>query len=1087
MSLLDKLNLGWSWSSRLPVELQTEAAECGLACLAMICGYYGYPSDLTELRRRLAVSLKGVNLKDLISMADRLGFASRPVRLELDELERLKTPCILHWDLNHFVVLGQISGDHVIVHDPASGVRRLPFGVVSRHFTGIALELTPVGGFAPVNKGPRLSMRSLIGRMVGLKRKLVQLFLLALAIEMFSILSPLFLQWVVDHALVTADRDLLVTLALAFGLLLLLKVTVSAMRGWMLIAMGASMKVQARSNLFSHLLGLPASYFEARHLGDVMSRFSSQDSILQAITTDVVEAVLDGLFTIVTLWIMFLLAPGLTSIVLVGALLYGLLRWFLYVPLRQASLEAIVWSARRDSHFLETLRGIKTIKLFNDQEGRRVHWLNLLIEAVNRQLITQNLRLIFRLANTLLIGALGILIVWLGARRVLASQMSVGMLLAFITYKDQFLGRISNLIDRGVDLSMLRLHADRLADIALSAPEPAQYSQLVEAPQPPVQVELRDVRFRYGDNESWVLNGVSLRVNAGEAVAIVGPSGCGKTTLLKILASLLSPTQGEILVDGQPLTQIGLRRWRSMIGVVMQDDRLFSGSIADNICFFADHPDFMRIEQCARLASLHDTIVAMPMGYNTLIGDMGTVLSGGQKQRLLIARAMYRQPSLLLMDEATSHLDTDNEELVSAAIRNTKVTRIIVAHRAETIRSTDRVIHLAPTQDRSVSAQKRPDARLPFSAAAEHPRAPPEPAELSQPMSELARWQSWNEFLEATGEDAGFMQTSWYADFRASVGYECFGVVIKDEDVIVGGAMVMKLSYSPEDCFYYISDGPILTGDEATASETFQLILESIDKHRSCEAQIVSHLRIEPRWRRVPEFVRGFATLTCQDPYTEPRATLWIDLRASEETILAQMKPKGRYNIRVAQRHGVSVVEDTSERGIADFLRIYQRTIGRHQIDAKAPGYFRILVAILSDCRRGSIFFAEHEGRRLAAALVVYFGGRATYLFGGSLALKRRVMAAYLLHFEIMRRAKARGCEWYDLWGVAPRDQPDHPWQDISVFKRKFGGVEVELAPTLDYVYDSAAHDRYLATLSSPTVTAEYERINNADDCCTSP
>ncbi|MFC4313205.1 peptidoglycan bridge formation glycyltransferase FemA/FemB family protein [Steroidobacter flavus] len=1077
MNLLDKLNLGWTWGSRLPIQLQTEAAECGLACLAMVSGYYGYSSDLTELRRRLAVSLKGVNLNDLISMANRLGFASRPVRLELDELERLKTPCILHWDLNHFVVLDQVSGDHAIVHDPASGVRRLPFAVVSRHFTGIALELTPVGGFAPVNPAPRLSMRSLIGRMVGLKRQLAQLFLLALAIEMFSILSPLFLQWVVDHALVTADRDLLTTLALAFGLLLLLKVIVSAMRGWMLIAIGASMKVQARSNLFSHLLGLPASYFEARHLGDVMSRFGSQDSILQAITTDVVEAVLDGLFTIVTLWIMFLFAPGLTTLVLMGALAYGLLRWFLYVPLRQASLEAIVWSARRDSHFLETLRGIKTIKLFNDQEGRRVHWLNLLIESVNRQLITQNLRLIFRLANTLLIGALAILIVWLGAGRVLASEMSIGMLLAFITYKDQFLSRISNLIDRGVDLWMLRLHADRLADIALSSPEPAEYSLPVEAPQPPVQVELRDVRFRYGDNEPWVLDGVSLRVEAGEAVAIVGPSGCGKTTLLKILASLLSPTQGEILVDGQPLTQIGLRRWRSMIGVVMQDDRLFSGSIADNICFFAACPDLVRIEQCARLASIHDTVVAMPMGYNTLIGDMGTVLSGGQKQRLLIARAMYRQPGMLLMDEATSHLDADNEELVSAAIRSTKVTRIIVAHRAETIRSMDRVIHLEPLRGRTLSVEKRREARLPPAAAAG-------PVEVSQPQLELPRWQAWNEFLHAAGDDAGFMQTSWYADFRASVGYECFGIVIKDGEVIVGGAMVMKLSYSSDECFYYICDGPVLTGDEATAKETFQIILESIDKHRRCEAQTVSHLRIEPRWRSVPEFVRGFTTLTCPDPYTEPRSTLWIDLRASEEAILAQMKPKGRYNIRVAQRHGVTVVEDTSERGLADFLRVYKRTVGRHQIDAKEPDYFRTLLAILSDRRQGSIYFAEHRGKRLAAALVVYFGGRATYLFGGSLVMNRQVMAGYLLHFEIMRRAKERGCEWYDLWGVAPQDQPDHPWRDISVFKRKYGGVEVALVPTLDHVYDRAAYGRYLVTLNPPGSTTEDKQNRSSDDRC---
>src|SRR5882762_2220615 len=402
MNPLDKLDFGGG--ARLPVYLQSEAAECGLACLAMIAGYYGFPSEFTELRRRLAVSLKGVNLKDLISMADRLGFAARPVRLDLDEIRLLKTPCILHWDLNHFVVLKRAVRDGVIIHDPAVGVRRLPIAQVSRHFTGVALEFTPVGGYEASKAPPRVGFRSLLGRMVGLQTSLFRLFLLALAIQVFSVVSPFFLQWVVDHALVTADQDLLLTLALGFTLLLLLKTAVTAMRGWMVIALGASLKVQGRSNLFSHLLGLPAAYFEARHLGDVLSRFGSQETILQAITTDMVEALLDGLFASLTLGIMFVFAPGLAALVLAGTLLYGLLRWAFYTPLRQACMQGIVWSARRDSHFLETMRGIKTIKLFNGQEGRRVHWLNLLVESVNRQLTTQNLRLVFKTINTLLIG-----------------------------------------------------------------------------------------------------------------------------------------------------------------------------------------------------------------------------------------------------------------------------------------------------------------------------------------------------------------------------------------------------------------------------------------------------------------------------------------------------------------------------------------------------------------------------------------------------------------------------------------------------------------------------------------------------------
>ncbi|MEQ1560760.1 MAG: peptidase domain-containing ABC transporter [Methyloglobulus sp.] len=691
MKIMERLNLGWG--KRLPMILQTEAAECGLACLAMQASYHGYHTDLADLRRRFSVSLKGATLQDLTGIARQLGLASRPVRLELEELRQLETPCILHWDLNHFVVLKSVSRNGIIIHDPGVGIRRLTFAMVSRHFTGVALELKPTSGFETAEATPRVKLRSLLGRMVGIKRSLFQVLSLALAIEVFAILSPLFMQWVVDHALVTADRDLLLTLALGFSLLLLLQTAVSAMRGWMLMALSASLKVQGRANLFSHLVNLPAAYFETRYLGDVMSRFGSQEIILQAITTELVEAILDGLMASLTLVIMFVFSPALTGVVLIGAVLYGLLRWVSYSPLRLSSSEAIIWAAKRDTHFLETLRGIKAIKIFNGQEARQTHWLNLLVETINRQLTTQKLQLLFRIGNQLLFGLLAILIVWLGAQRVLENTFSTGMLLAFIAYKDQFLRRVSELINKAVDLRMLSLHAERLADIALTEPEQvSQSTSSIARDYSSVSIEVRHVRFRYSDSDPWVLDDLNFHVAPGESVAIVGSSGCGKSTLLKLLVSLLQPTHGEILVNGEPLARIGVERYRSMIGVVMQDDQLFAGSIADNISFFADHPNPQRIEECAKLAAVHEDILAMSMGYSTLIGDMGTVLSGGQKQRVLIARALYHRPSVLLLDEATSHLDVGREKNVSAAIRNTQVTRIIVAHRPETIRSADRVI-----------------------------------------------------------------------------------------------------------------------------------------------------------------------------------------------------------------------------------------------------------------------------------------------------------------------------------------------------------------------------------------------------------
>ncbi len=679
---------------RLPVILQTEAAECGLACIAMIAAVHGYRAESADLRRRFGLSLKGATLKDLVRIADQIGLASRPLRLEVDELALLKLPCILHWNLNHFVVLKSVGRTGVVIHDPGFGVRRLSLQQVSRHFTGVALELTPTSRFEPATAPPRVRIGALLGQLVGIKRSLSQLFSLSLAIEVFAIVSPLFLVWVVDHAIVSSDGDLLLSLVLAFSLLLVLQTLISAVRGWVIVAFGASMRVQARANLFSHLLNLPAGYFDSRYMGDIMSRFGSQETIIQAITTEAVIALIDGLMCCVALLLMFVFAPILTVPVVLGALLYALLRWASYTRLRQASMEAIVWAARRDTHFLETLRGIRTIKLFNGQQERRAHWVNLLVETTNCQVETQKLDLLFRTANALLLGSIGILVVWLGAQRVIEGVFSVGMLVAFISYKDQFLRRVSELTNRLVDLRMLRLHAERLADIALTKPEPHHWSGDAPAAPHPVSVEVRDLSFRYGSNDPWVLEKVTFRIEAGESVAIAGSSGCGKTTLLKLLAGLLEPTEGGVYVDGEPLSRIGTERYRSMIGVVMQDDQLFAGSIADNISFFSEYPDEDRVVRCAKMAAVHDDIAAMSMGYATLIGDMGTVLSGGQKQRVLIARALYRKPSILILDEATSHLDVAREKAVNEAIRATRMTRIIIAHRPETIRASGRVIVL---------------------------------------------------------------------------------------------------------------------------------------------------------------------------------------------------------------------------------------------------------------------------------------------------------------------------------------------------------------------------------------------------------
>jgi len=690
MEIVPELRFGHA--KRLPMFLQTEAAECGLASIGMVACFHGHRVDLAALRRRFTVSLKGSTLAFLMQVAGRLHLAPRPLRLELEELGQLRAPCILHWDLNHFVVLKSTDARGAVVHDPAFGVRRLTLAQVSKHFTGIALELTPTSEFRPVDDRRRVRLRDLLGPVTGLRRSLAQVFVLALALQAIAVVAPFYMQWAVDGAVVSADRDLLTVLGLGFLLLTLIQVVLAAVRSWVVVYLSTTLNLQWLANVFSHLLRLPVSYFEKRHLGDVVSRFGAVTTIQRTLTSSFVEALIDGVMASVTLAMMFVYSATLTAAAIAAVSLYALLRWAFYDPLKRATEEHIVHTAKQQSHFLETVRGVQSIKLFGRQEERRSRWLNLVVDAVNQDLVAQKLGLGFRSANGLVFGAERIAIVWLGALLVLDSAFSIGMLFAFMSYKDQFSARVAGLIDKAIDLRMLNLQGERLADIVLTPPERESTNAAPETID--ASLEVRELSFRYSDMEPFVLLNCSFVVEPGESVAVVGASGGGKTTLVKLMLGLLAPTDGKIFAGGLDIQKLGIDRYRKLVGTVMQDDQLFAGSIADNICFFDPAPDQDAIEHFARLAAVHDDIAAMPMAYNTLIGDMGAALSGGQKQRILLARALYKRPRILFLDEATSALDVQKERAVNDAIRSLKLTRIIIAHRPETIASAERVIVL---------------------------------------------------------------------------------------------------------------------------------------------------------------------------------------------------------------------------------------------------------------------------------------------------------------------------------------------------------------------------------------------------------
>eukprot|EP00456_Euglypha_rotunda_P039019 TRINITY_DN2999_c0_g1_i9.p1 TRINITY_DN2999_c0_g1~~TRINITY_DN2999_c0_g1_i9.p1 ORF type:complete len:720 (-),score=124.74 TRINITY_DN2999_c0_g1_i9:2621-4780(-) len=710
--MLDQLS--FTFGRRLPMLLQTEAAECGLACIGMIVSYHGMRFGLHSLRQRFSISSKGTTLHTLAQLAESMGMVARPVKLELDDMRQLRTPCVLHWNFNHFVVLKNSDARGATVHDPAFGIRRLNWKELSDSFTGVALELWPGPRFERASPPPAIKLRQLVGPIVGLYRSLGQLLLLAVGIEAFAITAPLLLQWVADFVLVSSDKELLNLLLIGFSLHLFMHQFTVFFREWLLMIFSTTLKMQWHANAFSHLLRLPLSFFERRYLGDIVSRFGAIETIQKALTTSLLEAILDGVMSVLTLALMFVYSTHLGAIALGAMGLYAIGRWLWFAPLRLAAEEQIVHAAKQQSHFLETMRGIRTIKLFQRQPERQSVWLGLLVDQTNAELRTSKISIVYHAFNGTLFGIEHLAVIWFGAHLVLEQHFTIGMLLAFLAYKGQFDLRVSSLIDKAVELRMLGLQGERLADIVLT---PTEVDQGIATPSEvggelAPSIEVRELRLRYSDADPYVLNGLSLSIAAGECVAIVGPSGCGKTTLLNLLRGLIPVSEGQVLIGGRSLNKLSLNHLRQITASVLQDDALFAGSIADNISFFDRNPDPTLIEHCARLAAIDEEIMAMPTAYSTMIGDMGAALSGGQKQRLLLARALYKQPSILILDEATSHLDLACEERVNQAIAQLRMTRIIAAHRPQTIASADRIIRIVDGKAFEVSraGEAAPDA-----------------------------------------------------------------------------------------------------------------------------------------------------------------------------------------------------------------------------------------------------------------------------------------------------------------------------------------------------------------------------------------
>jgi ATP-binding cassette subfamily B protein RaxB len=691
--------LRFSSKKRLNIIMQAEASECGLACVAMLANFHGNHISLDKLRQLNPISIQGSNLTQLMQLGELLGFSCRALKVQLAELKELNTPCILHWNFQHFVVLQKVSKEHCNIADPALGTRKLSMQQISEAFTGVAIEMRPNTNFKKAQASQKLELTHFLSSATGVKRQLGILFGLSLLLQLFAIATPFYMQTVIDEVIVKSDSSLLNVLALAFLLLLCIDTVTLMLRERVMLYFSNQFSIHMATRVFTHLLSLPVDYFQKRHLGDIVSRFSSLQNIRHIVTSGIISGLIDGLMALLMLIVLFFYSSALASIVCLVVILYGFLRWLFFKPMKRQNMEVIQSQACENTHFMQSVRAIKTVKLNNKTTQRGSQWLNLLSNAMNKQIKLSRWQINFSVLNKILFGLENIIIIYLAAKLVTINLFSIGMLYAFISYKAKFITAADSLINHWLEFKMLRVHLDRLADIVFSKSEIFRsledeinnnIEHLTANVESVFHLSARDLSFQYHATQGYVFKHLNLNIPRGKCVVICGHSGCGKSSLLLCLMGLSNSTKGKVYIDGHLLN--ASNRHLHAVAAVLQDDQLLSGSIIENITDFAETTNLALVIEVTKLTCLHNDIMRMTMQYNTLVGDMGNTLSGGQKQRLLLARALYKQPNLLFMDEATSHLDASTESIINDNLRKLKITKIMIAHRQETIASADIVL-----------------------------------------------------------------------------------------------------------------------------------------------------------------------------------------------------------------------------------------------------------------------------------------------------------------------------------------------------------------------------------------------------------
>lgn len=677
----------------MPLIRQNAKAECGFLCIAMVSAFHGRNLNSAELSNLSLRSSRGANLRHLVEFASDLNLASRAIKCGLNELKIAMLPCILHWDFNHFIVLEHVKGDSLFILDPAKGRRKIRIQEASKHYTGILLEISPGEAFKKQLRERKARPLDFIPLARYALSPLVLSIALSLGLQAIMLLGPFYLQLVIDRSISFDNVNLLHTLVIVFLCLKAFEFFVGFLRNLIVQYTTNAISFDMVSRLKRNLFRLPISYFQTRSIGDVLERFHSLDPIRSLIVSGALNVGIDGLLAILLVVVLLNYSALLTSIVLMGIVIYIALRVIFYSFIRSRDADAIEAKAEEATVFVENLRGIHTIRSNQMSAEREAKWRNRAADAINADIRAGTMRLLYRSLKDLLAGLAFIIVVYFAAVQIIDDNFSIGMLTAFLAYASQLESRARALVDLVVDYNLLSVHVDRVTDIVLTETEddpPASSDRAVFTGK----IELSAVGFSYSKTGPSVLRNINLQIEPGDKLLVLGPSGHGKSTLLRLIMQQYRPSSGNIEYDGHHADTWNKNQLFEKVRHVLQDDVLLPGSILKNLTCFSEAPDFEHVQHCLRLVGMEREVNNMPMQLNSIIDDMGSNLSGGQRQRLCIARALYQNPSLLILDEATSNLDEDNERHVMHSLSALDIGLIVVSHRPSLRQFCDKVLRV---------------------------------------------------------------------------------------------------------------------------------------------------------------------------------------------------------------------------------------------------------------------------------------------------------------------------------------------------------------------------------------------------------